>query len=76
MPLAETRGLTLVGVALTNLDDENVQPMLPFCGEDDGDALDRALDAVRDRFGSKAVTRAALIGRELSPSVPLLPDDP
>lgn len=52
---------------------------LPFDVEDDslsggGDALDRALDAVRDRFGSRAVTRAALLGRDLSPSVPLLPD--
>jgi len=33
-----------------------------------------AVDAVRDRFGSRALTRAAMVGRELAPAVPLLPD--
>ena len=37
-------------------------------------ALDAALDEVRDRFGSKAVTRAVLLGREQGLTVPLLPD--
>jgi DNA polymerase IV len=72
-PVIETRGLTRIGVAVTGLDDSAVQLMLPFDGEDD-DALDRALDAVRDRFGTKAVTRAVLLGRDLDPAVPLLPD--
>jgi hypothetical protein len=31
---------------------------------------------VRERFGSAAVTRAVLIGRELRPSMPMLPDGP
>ncbi|MFY1633418.1 DNA polymerase IV [Solwaraspora sp. WMMB335] len=38
------------------------------------DSLDAALDAVRDRFGSRAVNRAVLLGRDLGPAVPLLPD--
>jgi DNA polymerase-4 len=48
--------------------------MLPLDGEDDDDSLDRALDAVRDRFGTAAVTRGVLLGRDLGPSIPLLPD--
>jgi len=71
-PLIEQRGLTLVGVAVGNLGEgRSFQPMLPF--ERDTDALDAALDEVRLRFGSAAVTRAVLLGRE-RPVMPLLPD--
>jgi DNA polymerase-4 len=73
LPLVASRGLTRIGVAVTGLDTDAVQLTLPFDGEDD-DSLDRALDAVRDRFGTNAVTRGVLLGRDLSPSVPLLPD--
>ncbi len=72
-PLIETRGLTLVGVAVSNLDsDGNIQPSL--FDEMADDRLDVAMDAVRDRFGSTALTRAATLGRTLHPSVPILPD--
>ena len=68
------RGCTLVGVAITNLDDDAaVQLALPF-RPDAGDALDRAVDEVRERFGSAAVTRAVLLGRDPSMVMPLLPD--
>jgi DNA polymerase-4 len=74
MPLIERRGLTLVGVAVGNLaDDRAVQLALPF-GRNSGSALDAAVDAVRDRFGSAAITRAVLLGRDTGLSVPLLPD--
>jgi DNA polymerase-4 len=73
-PLIETRGLTLVGLAVSNLDgDGSVQPPLPF-DEPYEDRLDLAVDAVRDRFGSGSLTRATSLGRDLGPSVPLLPD--
>jgi DNA polymerase-4 len=36
--------------------------------------LDAAVDLVRDRFGSSAITRGVLLGRDSGPSVPLLPD--
>nr|WP_245923331.1 DNA polymerase IV [Actinoplanes atraurantiacus] len=72
-PLIDNRGLTLVGVAVSNLDgDGHVQPSLFDDTADDG--LDVAMDAVRDRFGSSSLTRAATIGRQLGPSVPILPD--
>ncbi|XVU23778.1 DNA polymerase IV [Actinoplanes sp. CA-054009] len=72
-PLIDTRGLTLVGVAVSNLDgDGHVQPSLFDDTDDDG--LDTAMDAIRDRFGSSSLTRAATIGRQLGPSVPILPD--
>ena len=41
---------------------------------DPGSDLDAAVDAVRDRFGSAALTRAVLLGREPGVEMPLLPD--
>jgi DNA polymerase-4 len=73
-PMIERRGLTLVGVAVANLENDGaVQLMLPF-SRHSGGALDAALDEVHDRFGPGAVTRAALLARDQRPSVPLLPD--
>ncbi|MBK1783037.1 DNA polymerase IV [Prauserella cavernicola] len=74
LPTIEREGLTLIGLALTNLDNDGaVQLALPF-DERSGSALDSTLDTVRDRFGSAAVTRATLLGRDPGISVPLLPD--
>jgi DNA polymerase IV len=74
MPKIARDGLTLVGIAVANLDDDHVvQLALPF-DRQSGGALDTALDDVRDRFGSSAVTRAVLLGRRTGESVPMLPD--
>jgi DNA polymerase-4 len=74
MPVIEHEGLTLVGVAVANLDDDRaVQLALPF-DSFSGDELDAALDEVRARFGINAVTRAVLLGRDLGLTMPLLPD--
>jgi DNA polymerase-4 len=74
MPLIEHQGLTLVGVAVSDLDDGSaVQLPLPF-GRRVASNIDVALDDVRERFGSAAVTRAVLLGRDPGLSVPLLPD--
>ena len=73
-PMIERKGLTLVGVAVGNLEnDRPVQLVLPFRRDRRG-ALDAALDAVRDRYGTAAVTRAVLLGRDQGFTVPLLPD--
>jgi DNA polymerase-4 len=72
MPMIRRRGITLIGIALTNLGDEGaIQLTLPFNRARD---LDAALDQVRDRFGSSAITRGVLVGRDPGISVPLLPD--
>jgi DNA polymerase-4 len=73
MPMIQRQGITMVGVAVANLDDSGViQLTLPFERHNGG--LDAALDQVRDRFGSDAVTRAVLLGRDQGLTVPLLPD--
>src|SRR5205085_1151528 len=61
-PLIEHQGITLVGVAITNLDNADaVQLPLPFDGVDAA-ALDLALDEIRERFGTKAISRTVLLG--------------
>ncbi|WP_234997550.1 DNA polymerase IV [Pseudonocardia thermophila] len=78
LPRIAADGITLLGLSLTNLaPDEPCQLTLPLTVRDPGvdeTALDGALDALRDRFGSRSVTRAALLGRDEGISVPLLPD--
>ena len=73
-PTIASRGLTLVGIAVANFDDDGaVQLMLPL-ERNDGEALDAALDAVRARFGATAITRAVLLGRDPGLTMPFLPD--
>jgi DNA polymerase IV len=75
-PMIETRGITLVGIAVANLDSGSggIQLELPL-DRRGRDALDRALDEVRNRFGPKAVTRASLLGRGSRLSDYSLPGD-
>jgi DNA polymerase-4 len=74
MPLIERRGITLVGVAVANLqNDLPSQLVLPFDRRSRA-ALDAAVDDIRNRFGLAAITRAVLLGRETGWTMPLLPD--
>ena len=73
-PIVEARGLTLIGVALSNLEQGGaVQLTLPF-GRRPASAVDAAVDELRERFGTEAITRAVLVGRDPGVAAPLLPD--
>jgi DNA polymerase-4 len=74
VPTIERQGLTLVGVAVANLEDGRlIQLTLPFdCHSTE--MLDLAVDEIRDRFGTAAITRAVLLGRDPGLTMPLLPD--
>jgi DNA polymerase-4 len=57
----ERRGLTLLGVTITGLEwDAAVQLELPVDGHSHRD-LDAAVDAVRDRYGTRALQRATVV---------------
>lgn len=74
LPLIEERGITLIGVTLANLDGAGrSQPELPP-EPPPVSAADLAMDRVKDKFGSKAITRGVLLNRRDDPGVPLLPD--
>jgi DNA polymerase-4 len=73
-PLIEERGLTMLGIAVSNLTDGRaIQLTLPVDHENPS-ALDAVVDGVRDRYGPNALMPAVLLGRDLGLSVPLLPD--
>jgi DNA polymerase-4 len=73
-PTIEASGLTLIGVSLANLRDaDSLQPELPFEHRDTS-GLDAALDVIKERYGSDAVRRAALLGRDPGIVMPTLPD--
>jgi len=74
VPMIERRGITLVGVAVSNLDDGRAFQLALAIDRHSSDALDSALDEVRQRFGSNAITRAVLLGRGQGLTIPLLPD--
>src|SRR5690242_5739607 len=69
-PLTQRRVITLGGCSVSMLEDDRTRQLLR--GPDD--ALDAAVDAIRDRFGSAAIVRAVLLGRDPGLSMPLLPD--
>ncbi len=74
LPMIRERGVTLIGITFGNLfSDDAVQLALPLDGSSTS-AIDATIDGLVDRFGSKAVTRAVLLGRHEGLSVPLLPD--
>jgi DNA polymerase-4 len=74
MPLIDAEGVTLVGLTLTNLlDADDPQLALPL-DETKTTRLDAAVDGVRDRFGSAAITRGVLLGRDSGLAMPVLPD--
>jgi DNA polymerase-4 len=72
--LLTERGLTLIGISLTNLDNADaIQLELPLSTAP-ALGLDQAMDSIRDKYGAEALTRAAMLHRQAGMSVPLLPD--
>ncbi len=69
-PLIERHGITLVGCSVANLESDGARQLA--LGRDE--ALDAAVDTVRDRYGASAIVRAVLVGRDPGISMPLLPD--
>lgn len=77
----DERTISLLAISASNLGDDDVQLELPFAMADDGrrpgtrkglmrSRADRAVDAIRDRFGWQAVSYASAIGVTRS-----VPDD-
>ncbi len=74
LPTIERRGITLIGITFGNLSgDDAVQMALPFDGASSA-TIDPTLDGIKERFGTKAITRGVLLGRRDGLQVPLLPD--
>lgn len=65
-PAIGTRGLTLVGLSVSNLDSGVAHQLELPLDERSPAALDTAMDGIRDRFGSASVTRAVLLGSRSS----------
>lgn len=72
-PEAQERGLTRVGISVTNL--SNADAVQLAFDLDDGMPieLDETIDGIRDRFGSASIGRATLVNHDTR-TVPLLPD--
>jgi DNA polymerase IV len=74
-PLIAERGLTMIGFSVANIDRCGAAQLeLPFETAADPLALDAAVDRVRQRYGSTALTRAVLLHRDPGIEMPHLPD--
>jgi DNA polymerase-4 len=75
-PLYERRGLTLLGITVTNLGRATSGVQLELAiDRGTSFALDAAIDEIRERFGADAVSRATLLQRERALSPALLADE-
>jgi DNA polymerase-4 len=74
-PVIRERGITLVGIAISNLQTEAERDQLRLAVDPPVRALDAAVDEIRRRYGPEAVRRAVILGRE-DPFPWLHADDP
>ncbi len=76
MPDIERRGVTLVGITITNLERGRAPEQLELpIGDRSRTDLDAAIDELRDRFGVGAITRAAVLGLGSRQAAAPLADD-
>jgi DNA polymerase-4 len=70
MPTIDDRGISLLGLTVSNLDDgvRERQLAIPFDPPSVA-GLDTAIDVVRERFGRDAITLAVLLDRRLRSTV-------
>jgi DNA polymerase-4 len=73
-PVVRRRGLTLVGVAVANLENDPPRQLRLPLDAWAGGALDAAVDEIRARHGKDALRRAVLLHRPAGLEMPLLPD--
>jgi len=74
-PLIDRRGVTLVGVTVTNLEHQAFVQLAMALDRPDTAALDAALDRVRERFGPEALKRGSLVNVDSAVSAWLMPGD-
>ena len=67
--LVAGRGVRLIGLTAINLSD--AQQLTLFDAPDRTDRLTKSIDAVRGRFGERAITRARLLARGTAPPIRL-----
>lgn len=73
-PTIEARGISLLGLSVGNLaDDQAVQLALPF-ERAASDRVDDVVDAIRNRFGNAAVQRTTILRGDPGIQLPMLPD--
>ncbi|MCP3938558.1 MAG: DNA polymerase IV [Actinomycetia bacterium] len=73
-PMLDERGLTMIGVSVTNLSNANaVQLTLPL-GPRARPSVDSAFDEIRDKFGTNSLKRATHLGESQHSIMPMLPD--
>jgi DNA polymerase-4 len=73
-PLIAAQGITMIGISVGNLENEAaLQLALPF-DKAANNELDSALDQVKDKFGTDAITRGILLGKRQGLEMPMLPD--
>jgi DNA polymerase-4 len=65
-------GITLIGIALANLDD-GAQLELAFDGPG-GTEIDATVDAVKERFGKDSIQRGAMVGKDKGFAAPQVED--
>jgi DNA polymerase-4 len=63
-PMIRSRGLTLVGIAVTNLEPAGTGEQLELWAQRRAERLDAAVDELRERFGNAVITRTPHLGRE------------